>query len=263
MATEPRVSDEVRVERVGRVLRVSLNRPDKHNPLSRAVLARLRDIFTEGWSESDLACVVLRGAGERYFAAGGDLRDLADLRTDAEARAMANDSRAALDAIRAFPVPVVALVNGDALGGGAELAVACDLRVIREGAHIGYIQGRLAITSGWGGGPDLASLIGPARALRMATRCELIPAATALEWGLADAVAPVDALEATLQDFIAPMIKQSSNVLRGFKAQMAAMRRGATYEERRAIEQEHFIAAWLHADHWDAVEQMLSRRKSA
>ncbi len=253
--------EDVRVEHAGRVLRVTLNRPDKHNPLSRPVLARLREVFTAASSEPDLACAVVRGAGDKYFAAGGDLRDLANVRTEADARTMATEARAALDAIREFPVPVVALVNGDALGGGAELAVACDLRVMREGAHIGYIQGRLAITSAWGGSPDLAALVGPARALRMTTRSELIAAATALEWGLADAVAPVDAVEAALKDFIAPMLKQSSAVLRGFKAFARAARRGASYEERRALEQDHFVATWTHDDHWAAAERLLARSK--
>lgn len=253
--------EDVRVEHAGRALRVTLNRPEKHNPLSRPVLARLREIFTAVRDDPDLACVVLRGAGEKYFAAGGDLRDLASVRTEADARTMATEARAALDAIREFPVPVVALVNGDALGGGAELAVACDLRVMREGAHIGYIQGRLAITSAWGGGPDLAALVGPARALRMTTRCELIPAATALDWGLADAVAPVGAAEATLQEFIAPMLRQSSAVLRGFKSIALAARRGVPYAERRALEQDCFVATWTHDDHWAAAERLLARSR--
>jgi enoyl-CoA hydratase/carnithine racemase len=160
------MDDEVRVEREGRVLRVRVNRPEKHNPLSRPVLARLRAVFEEHRDDETLACVVLTGTGERYFAAGGDLRDLAAVREATDARRMAEDSRSALDAVRTFPVPVVALLNGDAIGGGAELALACDLRVMREGSHIGYIQGRLGITSAWGGGPDLCAVVGPARALR-------------------------------------------------------------------------------------------------
>ncbi len=251
--------DDVRIERAGRMLRVTLNRADKHNPLSRAVLARLREIFTAARDEPDLACVVLRGAGDRYFAAGGDLRDLSNVRTGADARTMATEARAALDAIREFPLPVVAFVNGDALGGGAELALACDLRVMREGAHIGYIQGRLAITSGWGGGPDLAALVGPARALRMTARCELVAATTALKWGLADALAPDGTGEAALKDFIAPILGQSAAVLRGFKAIALAARRGVPYEDRRRIEQEHFVATWTHADHWAAAERLLAR----
>lgn len=249
---------DVLLRRDGRVLRVTINRPEKHNPLSRSVLAELQEAFESARDDADLACVVLTGAGDRYFAAGGDLRDLAQVRTEQGAGDMVEESRAALDAVRTFPLPVVAVLNGDALGGGAELALACDMRVMREGAGIGYVQGRLAITTGWGGGTDLAMVVGPARALRMTARCETVSAATALAWGLADAVAPADGLDAAVQDFIAPMLKQSGNVLRGFKAQALAARRGLSFEDRRAVEQRDFVKTWMHEDHWSAVDRFLS-----
>lgn len=254
--------DGVLVRRVGRLLRVTINRPAKHNPLSRAILAELRGVFDSARDELDLACVVLTGAGDKYFAAGGDLRDLAEVRTEQGAAAMVEESRAALDAVRTFPLPVVAVLNGDALGGGAELALACDLRVMCEGAQIGYVQGRLAITTGWGGGTDLAMVIGPTRALRMTARCETVSATTALAWGLADAVAPPDALDAAVQDFLAPILKQTGAVLRGFKAQMLAARRGLPFEDCRAVEQREFVRTWMHEDHWSAVDRFLSSRKA-
>jgi enoyl-CoA hydratase/carnithine racemase len=253
------MDDAVLVRRDGRVLRVTLNRPAKHNPLSRSVLARLREVFDGARDEADLACVVLTGAGDRYFAAGGDLRDLYEVRGAADARAMVEESRAALDAVRTFPLPVVAVLNGDALGGGAELALACDLRLMRDGSHIGYVHGRLAITTGWGGGTDLAMIVGPARALRMMARCELVPAATALAWGVADAVAPAEGMDAALQEFLEPMLKQAGSTLRGFKAQALAAKRGLPFEERRAVEMEAFVGTWIHPDHWAAVERLLSR----
>jgi enoyl-CoA hydratase/carnithine racemase len=252
---------DVLVERRDRVLRVTLNRPDKHNPLSRAVLARLRAIFEEARDDEAIACVVLTGAGERYFAAGGDLRDLAAVREERDVRAMAIEARSALDAVREFPVPVVARLNGDAIGGGAELALACDLRVMRDGSHIGYIHGRLAITSAWGGGPDLVSVVGPARALRMTSRCELVPATTALEWGLADAVASPEGLDAAVDELIAPMLKQSRTALRACKAQARSERAGRSLEERRALELDAFVATWIHEDHWAAVDRILGRGK--
>lgn len=254
--------EDVRVERDGRVMRVTLNRPDKHNPLSRAVLARLREIFETARDDEGIACAVLTGAGDRYFAAGGDLRDLAAVREEPDVRAMAGEARSALDAVRDFPVPVVARLNGDAIGGGAELALACDLRVMRDGAHIGYIHGRLAITSAWGGGPDLVSVVGPARALRMTARCELVAAATALEWGLADAVASADKLDAALDEFMAPMLRQTRMALRGCKAQARSARSGLSQEERRALEQKAFVATWTHDEHWAAVDRVLGRGKS-
>jgi enoyl-CoA hydratase/carnithine racemase len=254
-------ADEVRVDRDGRVLRVLLNRPERHNALSRPVLALLRTVFLEHAGDEGLACAVITGAGDRYFAAGGDLHDLSSVRTAEDTGRMADEARDALDAVRDFPVPVVALVNGDAIGGGAELALACDLRVLREGTNLGFVQGRLGITSGWGGGTDLCAVAGPARALRMTARGELVPAATALAWGLADAVVPADASEAGLNDFLAPMLAHSRAVLCGFKAQARAARRGETYDAQRALERASFVGTWTSDEHWAAVERLLKRAR--
>jgi enoyl-CoA hydratase len=252
-------ANALQVERTGAVLRVTIDRPAKHNPLSRPVLAALRRAFEDTAGDPSLMCAVLSGAGDRYFAAGGDLRDLENVRTPEQAREMASEARAALDAVRNFPVPVVALLNGDAIGGGAELALACDFRVIREGAHIGFIHGRLNISSAWGGGPDLAALVGPARALRMTSRSELVPASLAMAWGLVDASAAQEHLEQTLDEFISPMLRQTPLALRACVEQARAMRRGPGYEERRELEQRNFVDTWVSADHWSAVDRFLSR----
>lgn len=245
----------------GDLLRVTINRPGKHNALSRDTLNAIRAAFEQAAHMEDLRCVVLRGSGDRYFAAGGDLHDLAMVRTVEETQAMAELARAALDAVRACPIPVVAMIDGHALGGGAELAVACDLRVIRAGAQIGFIQGKLAITTGWGGGPDLIALVGSARALRMMARCELVDARTALEWGLVDAIADGGDPEATLDQFIAPLLAQEATTLRAIKAQVRAARRNASYAEQRAIEREAFVTSWTAPAHWKAVERVFANTK--
>ena len=239
------------------MLRVTINRPDKHNPLSRAVLAQLGQFLATAATDSSLRCVVLIGAGERYFAAGGDVHDLAAVRTTEETVVMATAARNVLDAVRHCPVPVVAALNGDAIGGGAELAVACDLRVASPSAKIGFIHGKLGISSAWGGGPDLVTLVGPSRALRMIARCELVPAPIALQWGLVDEVADHGQLEPVLSNFIAPILLQSRATLRAGKDQALAWRRGDSFEERRALEQRHFVSTWTSPDHWSAVDRLL------
>lgn len=243
------------------LVRVTINRPDKHNPLSLEVLQQIAAALTAAAQEPHVRCAVIRGAGERYFAAGGDLRKLADVRTVQETTSMMEASRAALDAIRAFPLPVIALVNGDALGGGGELAVACDMRMIRTGARIGFIQGRLGICSAWGGGPDLFSLVGRSRALRMAARAELVDATTAQMWGLVDEVCPDDALEASFDAFVAPILKQTPLVLRAWKLQAQAARGLLPYADCRAIERDMIVKTWTHDDHWRAVERVLTSSK--
>ena len=171
------------------ILRVTINRPEKRNALSRAVLDELGQVFAGHAADEALRVAVLTAAGSHSFAAGGDLRDLAAVRTREGAAAMATQARTALDAIRRFPVPVVAALNGVALGGGAELAVACDLRIAAAHAGIGFVQGQLNIATAWGGGIDLMRLLGPARGLAVLGRSEVLGAAQAHALGLVDAVA--------------------------------------------------------------------------
>jgi enoyl-CoA hydratase len=247
------------MRREGGLLWLTINRPTRHNPLSRNVLAGLRAAMDQAAVEEGLHGVLLRGAGEKYFAAGGDLHDLRSIRSAAETEAMVIEARAILDAVRECPVPVIALVNGDALGGGAELAVACDLRIMAAHARIGYMHGRLHVSTGWGGGTDLFDLVGRSRALRMLARAEMVGAADALSWGLADAVVPGgDALDAFAVRFLEPMVGQSPRLLRLFKAQALARRRGLGRDERREMEMRGFIEAWTHDDHWAAVERILA-----
>ena len=243
----------VRVERSGAVLRVTVDRPEVRNALSRAALAALGRAFRDHAEDPELRLCILSGAGDKSFAAGGDLKELADARTVEDGRQMAETGRAALDAVRRMPVPVIAALNGDALGGGAELALACDFRVAAAQARIGFIQGRLNISTGWGGGIDLVRRVGPGVALRLMARAELLSAAEALRAGLVDEVAgDGESLNEAVQRFAAPILAQSPQVLRAFKA---VVRTGSPEVETRL-----FAETWVHEDHWAAVAKLASRK---
>jgi enoyl-CoA hydratase/carnithine racemase len=255
--------DEVLVESRDRgLVWITIQRPHKHNALARPVLAAVASAVRRAAEDPATRCVLVTGAGDKYFAAGGDLVDLMSVRSEAEVADMVEAARGALDALRDCPVPTVALLNGDAIGGGAELALACDLRLQCDHARIGYVQGRLAITPAWGGGTDLIALVGPARALRMATRCDMVDAPTALAWGLAEAVIGAgDARESDIAAFLQPLLDRAPQVLRGLKAQTRAWRRAASWNERRALEQQHLSTTWRHDDHWRVAERILSKEK--
>lgn len=255
-----RQSGLVVVAREGSRLNVTINRPEKRNALSRPTLAALKEAFTANAGDARVKVTVLSGAGDKSFAAGGDLVDLSTIRTLAAAEEMSREIRQALDAIRTFPVPVVAALNGDALGGGAELAVACDFRVADAHARIGFVQGKLAITTAWGGGVDLGALIGPGRALRLLARTELLDAAQAHALGLIDDVATRErGLNAAVDQFVEPLLAQPRHVLAAFKALTAAQRRGASRLELEKIETKRFAEAWVHDDHWAAADKVLDR----
>ena len=161
------LNDILLVEHRGDRLQVTINRPDRRNALSLELLDRLGETFTRYAADTTLKCAVLTAAGDRCFAAGGDLRELAVVRSEADTLAMSRRARAALAAVRCFPVPVLAALNGHALGGGAELALACDLRVATPQTELGFLQAQLNVTTAWGGGIDLLALLGPARGLAL------------------------------------------------------------------------------------------------
>lgn len=249
-----------RVERA--VLYVTLNRPAKHNALNTATLVALRETFEYHARDQTLTAAVLTGAGDQSFAAGGDLVEFDSIRTPAQVLAMRTLAKSALEAVRRFPVPVIAALNGHARGGAAELAVACDLRLSARHARIGFVQRQLAITPAWGGGVDLMRLIGPARALRLLATGELLDAQRAQDLGLVDAVAATgQSVEELTEEFIAPFRELTPLVARSGKALSLAAKLGATPGELAAIEEQSLIATWVHDDHWAAVARVFTPRK--
>lgn len=250
------------VDHDGPLLRVTINRPEKRNALSRAVLDELAEVFTRHSGDADLRAVVLTGAGDISFAAGGDLNDLATVRSVEAATTMSRDAGRALTAVATFPVPVIAALNGDALGGGAELAVACDFIVAPATSRIGFIQGKLNISTAWGGGTQLMQRVGAVRALRLLARAELLEARQAADIGLIDAVADADqSLEDALQQFCQPLLAQAPQVLRAFKALARAHASGQDAEALQALETRHLVETWTHDDHWRAAEKVMNRRR--
>lgn len=246
----------------GGLLRVTINRPEKRNPLSRSTLAELGAVFKRHADDESLVLAVLRGAGDQSFAAGGDLRDLEKVRSLDEARALSDLGNGAFGAIRRFPVPVIAALNGLAVGGGAELAVACDLRIAAAHARIGFVHGKLNIPPPWGGGSDLAALLGPARALQLLAEARILDAQEAARLGLIDAVLPADsAFDAAVDQFIAPWLKQVPQVMRAFKWQAAAAKLGIPRAAADERDREHFARAWCDDAHWSAAKGILDKEK--
>lgn len=254
------MSSDVAVEIEEARLTVTIDRPEKRNALSRAVLAELRGTFETHAKDEDLRVAVLRGAGEKSFAAGGDLRDLESVRTRRQATEMAERAKEALGAIRRFPIPVVAALNGDALGGGAELALACDFRVAAAHSRIGFVQGLLHITTAWGGGVDLLRKVGYGKALELLCSARLLGAEEAGAVGLVDRVARAgDSLDSALDEFLEPVMRMAPQVIRAFKALALQVSSAPPRAPHDARETELFSEVWIHPDHWEAAERFLSK----
>lgn len=255
------MSEMVATEFADGVLRLTLARPEKRNALSDGLIAAIGATFAEWSTREDVSLAVLTGSGDKAFASGGDLKELDALRGEAEARAFAARTRAAFDHIRRFPVPVLAILNGDALGGGAELAMACDQRLALAHARIGFLQAKLNIATAWGGGTDLFTLVGPSRAVRILATARIFSAIEAERLGLVDAVAPTGEQGA---EFVASYIgemTQRPQVMRAIKSLAIMHRFGGSAEERASREGARFAAAWVHDDHWAAVAKTAFGRR--
>jgi enoyl-CoA hydratase/carnithine racemase len=206
--------------------------------------------------------LVVTGAGDRVFVAGGDLKELSAIRTLDDARAMAATMRSVLDRVATLPVPVLAAVNGDAYGGGAEVAVACDIRIAADDVRCGFNQVALGIMPAWGGIERLTALLGRGRALALLTTGRVLDAATALDQGLFDEVVPRDGFDQHWREVAAQIARAPRDALVGIKAaQRAAFPTARPELAADAIES--FARTWVADTHWKMVEDAEQRRRAA
>ncbi len=168
---------------------ITVNRPEKLNALSGALVAELRDAFERVAHEAPVRAAILTGAGEKAFVAGADIKELAVL-TPIEARDYAAAGQQAFRILESLPKPTVAAVNGFALGGGLELAMSCSVRFASENARLGQPEVKLGIIPGYGGTQRLPRLVGRGRALELLLSGEPVSAAEAHRIGLVNAVVP-------------------------------------------------------------------------
>ena len=190
--------ENVLVEDRNGVRWVTVNRPAKLNALNRATVAELGSAVAGAASEAGVRAVVITGAGEKAFVAGADIAEFVGL-DPAAAEQMARTGQATFDAVAALPKPVVAAVNGFALGGGCELALACHLRVASTAARFGQPEAKLGLIPGYGGTQRLPRLVGPARALELLLTGGMVDAETALAGGLVNRVVEPAELQAAAQ----------------------------------------------------------------
>jgi enoyl-CoA hydratase len=172
---------------------VTLDRPQSLNALNAATLAELDEAFQELAADDGIRAVLLTGAGERAFAAGADIRELAEL-TAEEGRAFSLRGQSVLRSIETLGKPVIACIRGFALGGGCELAMACTLRIAAEDARLGQPEVKLGIIAGYGGTQRLPRLVGRGAALKLLLSGAIIDAGEALRIGLVDEVVPAGEL---------------------------------------------------------------------
>jgi enoyl-CoA hydratase len=243
----------------GGVAVVTIDRPDVRNAIGAATIDEL-GLALDEIADSDAAVLVLRGSGDRAFVSGGDLKELGAIRTHEAAVEMATRARRLLDRVADFPIPVVAALNGHALGGGAEVAIAADIRVAADDVKIGFNQVSLGIMPAWGGAERLAQTVGRSRALLAITTGELYDAATALRYGLVDVVVPRASFDDEWRRLAQRMTELAPGTTRSVKSVIAAAV-PSVHTELEPNATDVFAQLWIGDAHWAAVEALEQRRR--
>lgn len=177
-------------EREGHVLILTIDRPKALNAINVDVMDDLKYIFQDKKEDlTDVHAIVLKGAGEKAFAAGADIKEFPNYASP-EGEALSSKGHAVYNAIETFPIPVIALIKGYALGGGCELAMACHMRIAEEGARFGQPEINLGVVPGYGGSQRLVHYIGKTKAMEMLLTGDMIDAEAAEKLGLVSRVAP-------------------------------------------------------------------------
>ncbi len=224
----------IRVDVQERIAIVTVNRPEVRNALNTAVVRELTDAFDGLASAADAGVVILTGAGDKAFIAGADIKEMVRL-SALEMVTFSDGGRRLGDAIEACPKPVIAAINGFALGGGCEIAMACDIRIASENARIGQAEVNIGIVPGFGGSQRLPRLVGGGWAAQMIYSGEPVDAATAERIGLVNRVVPADRLLEEAKGLARKFLEKSPAILALAKACLRAAQemplgQGLSYE---------------------------------
>ena len=175
------------------ILTITINRPDKLNALNKELMKELDLVFNEVYDQPEIRSVIITGKGEKAFVAGADISEFIGL-TSQQGLAMAKKGQDLFFKIENSPKPVIAAVNGFALGGGCELAMACHIRIASDNARFGQPEVNLGLIPGYGGTQRLTTLVGKGKAMELLLTAEMIDANTALEYKLVNHVVPQTSL---------------------------------------------------------------------
>ena len=193
---------------------ITLNRPDKLNALNQATIAELRTAFDAAAADDSVRVLILTGAGPKAFVAGADIAEMNGL-TPVQARDFSRAGQQLMSLIERLGKPVIAMINGFALGGGMELAMACHLRIAADSAKFGQPEINLGLIPGFGGTQRLLRLCGRGPALELCLLGDNIDAARALQLNLVTRVVPKDELEAETRKLAAKLAVAAPQALRG------------------------------------------------
>ena len=240
-----------------RIATITVNRPDKLNALNDATIAELGKAIDEVRSRGEIAGAIVTGAG-RAFVAGADIAELSS-QTPGIAKARAQGGQAVFRRYETSPKPVIAAVNGFALGGGCELALACHIRIASDKAKFGLPEVKLGTCPGFGGTQRLARLVGKGRAIQLITTAEMIDAAEAYRIGIANKVVPGEELMNAATEMMRTIL---ANGPLAVSVAMEAVDRGLemSLDEGMVLEANHFALLASTEDMQEGMKAFLEKR---
>ncbi len=242
----------------GGVRRITINRPDKLNALNRATLTELQLVFNQAREDDSVRVVVLAGAGDKAFVAGADIAELEKLAPE-HALAFSEAGQRLMRSIELLGKPVIARIQGFALGGGMELAMACHIRIASERAQFGQPEVKLGLVPGFGGTQRLRRLAGPGAALELCLSGDNIDAPRALQLGVVTRVVAADVLDETVDGLANKLARFSAPAMRAvldtvLEAGECSLDQGLAFESRA------FALLFAGADMREGTRAFLERR---
>ncbi len=253
--------DTLRLNRARDVVVLTIARPQAKNALDLQTIDALAETVDDLARDASLRAVVLTGAGDTFIS-GGDIKDFLRLDDAQAGRRMAERMQSVLARLEALEVPVIAAIEGLALGGGAETCLACDMRVAGHSAQIGFKQVSLGIMVGWGGGQRLLRLVGRSQALRLLLTGTVIGAEEAMRIGLADEIVPTGEALSRALELACEIARQPAAAVRATKRAVHHIA-DMTRTEAADFEAGCFATLWASPEHRQAVAALLERRPRA
>lgn len=243
----------------GKTAIVTMNRPDKLNALNKKTLDELAELLVDLAKNESVRGLIIRGAGDKAFVAGADISEFVGHDKAAAKALSAWGQKHVMDVIENFPKPIIAAINGFALGGGLELAMACHMRIASENARMGLPEVSLGLIPGYGGTQRLTALVGSGRAMEMILTADMITASDALAWGLVNQVSAAEGLIPSCLQLLEKIYTRSSTAVA--TAIQAINAQSKSNVDGYALEIEAFGEAFGTADFKEGVAAFLAKRK--
>lgn len=250
--------ESIIVEKRGKIGVITINRPEKLNALGTIVHVEGVAALDSFRSDDEIRVVVITGAGEKAFVAGADISEFAGKSASEQRNTM--NARSLFNSIDTFPKPVIAMVNGFCLGGGCELALACDMRIASEKARFSQPEINLGIMPGGGGTQRLTRLIGEGRAMEMILTGDMIDAPTALSFGLVNHVFAAEELEQKTME-VAGKIAEKAPIALQLSKEAVKFASRSNLDEGLRREVDLFAICFSTEDKEEGVSAFLEKRK--